>query len=78
VGSDPARTRGRDRTLPLLAVLVVPLLFGVHDLYLWARPPAVASDALLRHKSLYLNVPFFVLRTGVYFCGLARRSVFLE
>ena len=55
------------RTLPLLAVLVVPLLFGVHDLYLWARPPAVASDALLRHKSLYLNVPFFVLRTGVYF-----------
>ncbi|HSX82354.1 MAG TPA: hypothetical protein VLQ80_27805 [Candidatus Saccharimonadia bacterium] len=55
------------RTLPLLAVLVVPLLFGVHDLYIWARPQAVASDALLQHKSLYLNVPFFMLRTGVYF-----------
>ena len=55
------------RTLPLLAVLVVPLLFGVHDLYIWARPQAVASDALLQHKSLYLNVPFFMVRTGVYF-----------
>ena len=55
------------RTLPLMAVLVVPLLFGLHDLYIWARPQAVANDELLRHKSLYLNVPFFMLRTGVYF-----------
>jgi hypothetical protein len=55
------------RTLPLMVVLIVPLLFGLHDLYIWTRPQAVASDELLRHKSLYLNVPFFILRTGVYF-----------
>ena len=64
------------RTLPLLALLVVPLLFGLPHLYSWARPQVVASDALLQHKSLYLNVPFFVLRTGVFFVlwiGLAYR-----
>lgn len=54
-------------TLPLMAVLFVPLLFGLHDLYLWARPAAVASDASLQHKSLYLNVSFFVIRAVVYF-----------
>src|SRR6266511_4111732 len=36
-------------TLPLMAVLFVPLLFGLHDLYLWARPAEVASDANLQH-----------------------------
>jgi hypothetical protein len=54
-------------TLPLMAVLFVPLLFGLHDLYLWARPAAVASDTSLQHKSPYLNVSFFAIRTSVYF-----------
>jgi len=55
------------RTLPLMAVLFVPLLFGLRDLYSWARPEVVASDELLQHKSLYLNVPFFSIRLAVYF-----------
>lgn len=55
------------RTLPLMAVLFVPLLFGLPDLYVWARPAEVAGDALLQHKSAYLNVPFFLFRTVVYF-----------
>lgn len=62
------------RTLPLLAVLFVPLLFGLADLYSWARPDLVAGDELLQHKSPYLNVPFFVLRAILYFAvwlGLA-------
>lgn len=54
-------------TLPLLALLFVPLLFGLRDLYLWARPEVVAGDPLLQHKSPYLNVPFFMVRTAVYF-----------
>jgi hypothetical protein len=54
-------------TLPLMAVLFVPLLFGLHDLYLWARPAEVASDANLQHKSPYLNVSFFVIRASIYF-----------
>jgi hypothetical protein len=55
------------RTLPLLLVLFLPLLLGMRDLYEWARPEAVAHDPLLQHKHLYLNVPFFVVRVGIYF-----------
>jgi len=54
-------------TLPLMALLFVPLLFGLRELYSWARPEAVASDELLHQKSAYLNTPFFVLRLVVYF-----------
>lgn len=55
------------RTLPLMALLFLPLFFGMHDLYLWARPEAVAADKILQHKSAYLNVPFFGIRTLIYF-----------
>jgi hypothetical protein len=55
------------RTLPLSAVLFLPLLFGLGELYIWARPEVVASDHLLRHKAPYLNVPFFLIRTALYF-----------
>jgi hypothetical protein len=53
-------------TLPLMAALFVPLLLGLPRLYAWARPEAVAADAVLQHKAVYLNVPFFVARTVVY------------
>ncbi len=55
------------RTLPLMALLFLPLFFGMQDLYLWARPDAVAGDKILQHKSLYLNVPFFWIRAAIYF-----------
>ncbi len=55
------------RTVPLMAVLIIPILFGLPNLYIWARPSAVAASALLQHKHPYLNVPFFLLRTGIYF-----------
>jgi len=55
------------RTLPLMALLFLPIAFGLHVLYEWARPEAVAHDPILQHKSLYLNVPFFLVRTIIYF-----------
>lgn len=55
------------RTLPLLLLLFLPLLFGLSSLYEWARPEEVAHDALLQHKALYLNVPFFIVRLAIYF-----------
>jgi len=55
------------RTLPLLAVLFIPLLFGLHSLYPWTHPDIVAADELLRHKQPYLNLPFFLVRAGIYF-----------
>jgi len=55
------------RTLPLLLLLFLPLLLGLTNLYEWARPAAVAHDAVLQHKQAYLNVPFFIVRVGIYF-----------
>ena len=51
----------------LMALLFIPLLFGLDRLYLWAQPEAVAQDALLQHKQPYLNVPFFIGRAALYF-----------
>ena len=56
-------------TLPLLAVLFVPLLLGLPQLYSWARPDAVAADATLQHRAIYQNLPFFLARCVVYFAS---------
>ena len=55
------------RTLPLMALLFVPLAFGLSDLYTWARPEVVALDENLQHKAAYLNVTFFLIRAAIYF-----------
>jgi hypothetical protein len=54
------------RTLLPLALLFVPLFFGVQSLYLWAQPSA-AGDELLRHKAPYLNVTGWAVRAVIYF-----------
>ena len=54
-------------TFPLLAVLGIPVLFGLHDLYHWTHADAVAADPILAGKTPYLNVPFFLARLAVYF-----------
>ncbi len=55
------------KTLPLLTVLFIPCLLGLHSLYIWTHPEALAADEVLRHKQPYLNAPFFIIRAGVYF-----------
>ncbi len=62
------------RTVPLQALLVIPILVGLPVLYPWARADAGLHDALLRAQSWYLSPTFFVVRTVAYF-GLW--SVFL-
>jgi hypothetical protein len=59
------------RTIPLAALLFVPLALGLGWLYPWVHPPA--GDAVLReaveHKHLYLNRGFFLLRAALYFAA---------
>ena len=55
------------RTLPLMAVLFLPIIFGIHDLYHWSHADVVANDAILRHKAPYLNQSGFIIRSVVYF-----------
>lgn len=52
-------------TLPLFALLFVPLAFGLEELYPWARPEA-ANDPLLAAKAGWLNPGFFYLRAAIY------------
>ena len=54
-------------TLPLMALLFLPLLFGLRTLYIWTDPEQMAQSELLQPKSIYLNVPFFLARTVIYF-----------
>jgi hypothetical protein len=55
------------RTIWLPAVMFVPLLFGIHSLFVWSHEEAVQADPILQHKALYLNTPFFIGRGIFYF-----------
>jgi hypothetical protein len=55
------------RTIPLVALLSIPILLGMKQIFVWARPEVVAHDVLLQEKHWYLNVPFFILRLVLYF-----------
>jgi hypothetical protein len=62
--------------IPFMAVLFIPILIGLPYLYEWSHKESVAADALLRWKSSYLNVIFFIIRAVFYFAVwsyLARR-----
>jgi len=50
---------------PLLAILVIPLLFNMGELFHWSHPEAVAEDKVLQGKAPYLNVTFFIIRVFV-------------
>ncbi len=55
------------RTIPLMALFVLPLLFfGLGRLYPWAGAEA-AGLHFSRFKQVYLDVRFFIGRTAVYF-----------
>ncbi len=51
--------------IPLLALLVIPLLLNVGELFHWSHPEAVAEDEILTAKAPYLNVTFFIIRVFV-------------
>jgi hypothetical protein len=57
--------------MALLAVLslpiVVPMLLGNSNLYLWVDQQRMHADHLLHHKASYLNLGFFTVRWLGYF-----------
>jgi hypothetical protein len=66
------------RTIPLMAILILPVLLGMPYLYVWAQPDAVAGSELLQHKSSYLNPTFFWIRTIFYFTVWFTLAYFLN
>ena len=55
------------RTFGLMALLFIPLFFGLSHIYPWARPEDVRADAILEYKKPYMNPAFFDVRTVIYF-----------
>lgn len=54
-------------TLPVFALLFVPVIFGMHDLFHWTHEDVRATDPLVQWKSAYLDVTFFYVRAVLYF-----------
>src|SRR5690606_14141181 len=59
------------RAMWLCLILILPIMIlevaynGI--LFHWMDLEHVANDPIYQHKSGYLNVPFFLLRLGIYF-----------
>ncbi|MDQ6799816.1 MAG: hypothetical protein M3041_03160 [Acidobacteriota bacterium] len=60
-------------TIPLIAILFMPIVLGVHVLYPWTHVPTQTVG----DRSAYLNVPFFAIRALFYFaCWIALAVAF--
>ena len=54
-------------TIPVMAILFIPVVFGLHNLFEWSHADAAEHDALLAWKAPYLNVNFFLIRAALFF-----------
>ncbi|HYL74229.1 MAG TPA: hypothetical protein VEU96_08480 [Bryobacteraceae bacterium] len=55
------------QTLPLIGLLAIPIFFAMQTLYTWTHADVRAHDFAVGHKAVYMNVPFFIGRTVLYF-----------
>lgn len=52
------------RTIPIVFILFIPLLFGVTYLYEWSHIP---DDPIVKHRGLYLTPFWWIFRAILYF-----------
>jgi hypothetical protein len=57
------------QTLPLFALLFIPIALGLKHVFVWAEPAGLTGELAhaVAHKRPWLNVPFFLVRAAVYF-----------
>jgi hypothetical protein len=53
--------------IPYLIILAIPLFFTLHDIFHWTNSGVVETDAVLKGKEAYLNIPFFIVRVILIF-----------
>jgi hypothetical protein len=67
------------RVLPLMVVLFVPVIIGAHSIYHeWMDHEEVAKHPAVQFKASYLNLPFFTVRSLVYFAIWGALAFFLN
>lgn len=54
------------RTIPLVAVMFLPIAINLKTIYKWAKPEA-AADPIIQMKAAYLNETGFFIRAIVFF-----------
>jgi hypothetical protein len=64
--------------IPVMALLFIPILIGMHDLYHWSHPEAVEADPLLQGKQGFLNAGFFIGRSVVYIALWVAMAIFFR
>jgi len=69
--------------IPFAGLFFLILCFGISDLYHWSHREVVNLEPVVRHRSGFLNVPFFVVRIILYFllwtgCTMKIRKLSLE
>lgn len=63
------------RTLPFMAILFIPVIIGAHDVYHhWLEP----EEEIVKFKTPYLNLQFFIVRTVIYFGAWIALAFFLN
>ena len=55
------------RTLPIMAVLFIPVILSAGLVYEWMDHEELAQHPAVQFKTRYLNLPFFTARAVVYF-----------
>src|SRR3954464_9120197 len=53
----------------MMALLFIPVLVGAPRLYVWAQPDVLERDHIVQHQHAYLNLPWFVGRSILYFAA---------
>lgn len=66
------------RTLPLIAILFLPILLGAHSIYSWTHHEEIAKHPVLAEKAKYLNLSFFTVRAAIYFAIWLALAFFLN
>jgi hypothetical protein len=66
------------RTIPILAVMFIPVAFGISQLYGWSHAAEVRADPILAHRSAYMNPTMFILRAVVCFAIWMTFAYFLN
>ena len=67
------------RTLPLMAVLFIPVLIGAHSIYHeWTDHEELANHPVVQFKTPYLNLPFFTVRAVIYLAIWIALAFFLN
>ncbi len=55
------------RTLPLMVILFLPIIFGLKQIYPWTSGAFMNQTAALQQKARFLNPGFFLTRAAIYF-----------